>query len=368
MRAIIQRVSKPIRVVHLAESPYFGGINAHIRNVYEAFQGSVTVSVRVATLPGKHDDRWLFDVLGDAKVHEVPMRSRLDRTAAARLREYVVAEQIDIVHTHNYRATLLATHARLHVPVVNTCHGMIVGPSLKLRLYQALELRAMRRCAKTIAVSRFVRDWLSKKGLREAHLRVIHNGYQPEANVSAISRSTLGIADDALVFLFIGRLAHGKGIREFLEALRGMHNAVALVVGDGPLRADAEAVAHAGRVKAVFTGAQRDVCGYYEIADVVVLPSQMEALPMVLIEAAAYGKPVVASNVGGIPEVVRNDESGLLVPARDANALRDALEKMHDKNLRERLGTAAHIWWRKQYTRERMAEQLEETYRNVLGR
>lgn len=123
-----------------------------------------------------------------------------------------------------------------------------------------------------------------------------------------------------------------------------------------------------GAVKAVFTGAQRDVwllrnrrCRGVALAD---------------------GSPANGVNrSGGVWKTSRGiqcrrhsgsctqrDETGLLVPVRDANALRDALEKMHDKNLRERLGTAAHIWWRKQYTRERMAEQLEETYRNVLGR
>lgn len=367
-RAIIQHVNKPIRVLHLAESPYFGGINAHIRSIFEAFRGSETVSVRVATLPGMREDTWLFDTLGESTVYEVPMRSRFDRGAAARLRDYVAAEQIDLVHTHNYRATLLATHAGLSVPVINTCHGMMVEPGLKLRMYQALELRAMRRCANTIAVSQYVRDWLMTKGLREEQVRVIYNGYEPAGTSSMLTRDALGIDRGALVFLFIGRLAHGKGIREFLEALRGMPDATALVVGDGPLRADADAVAHAGRVNAVFAGTQREVSDYYKIADVVVLPSRMEALPMVLIEAASYGKPVVSSKIGGIPEVVLDDVTGKLVPVRDANALRDALETMRDKDLRNRMGAAAHAQWQKRFTRARMTEHLEEVYARVLGR
>ncbi|MCC6155288.1 MAG: glycosyltransferase, partial [Candidatus Hydrogenedentes bacterium] len=347
-----------IRVLHLAESPYFGGINAHIRNVFESFRESDSVVVRVGSLPGTRGDRWLFDVLGDSRVHEIPMRSRFDRGATARLREYITAERIDLVHTHNYRTTLLATHAGLSVPIINTCHGMIAEPSLKLRLYQALELRAMQRCAKTIAVSHYVRDWLFEKGLRDSQVGVIFNGYEPAETGNTLRRSTLGIADNALVYLFIGRLAHGKGIREFLEALRGMQDAVALIVGDGPLRQDAEAVAHAGRVHAVFTGAQRDVRCYYEVADVVVLPSRMEALPMVLIEAACYGKPAVASDAGGIPEVVKDGVTGMLVPVRDADALREALVNMHDQELRTRMGAAAHTQWQELFTREQMAAAL----------
>ncbi|MCC6796436.1 MAG: glycosyltransferase family 4 protein [Candidatus Hydrogenedentes bacterium] len=357
-----------MRVLHLAESPYFGGINAHIRNVFEAFHESGAVSVRVASLPGVREDRWLLDALGDSNVYEVPMRSRFDRGAAVRLREYVASEKIDLVHTHNYRATLLATHAGLSVPIINTCHGMVAEPSLKLRLYQALELRAMRRCAATIAVSRYVRDWLLKKGLGEGKVRVIYNGYEPPETIGDLRRSSLGIADDTLVYLFIGRLAHGKGIREFLEALRGMQDAVALIAGDGPLRADAEAVAHAGRVHAVFTGAQREVRGYYEIADAVVLPSRMEALPMVLIEAAAYGKPVVATNAGGISEIVLDGVTGMLVPVRNADALREALIRMRNEELRARMGAAAHARWKELFTRAQMAKELESVYQTVLGR
>ena len=75
-----------------------------------------------------------------------------------------------------------------------------------------------------------------------------------------------------------------------------------------------------------------------------------------------------ASNIGGIPEVVRDDVTGVLVPVRDAHALRDALEKMRDKDLRERMGAAAHAQWQKRFARARMAGQLEEVYWSVLGR
>lgn len=361
-------MTQPIRALQLAESPYFGGINAHIASVVRAFARNMSVSIQVATLPGRREDRWLFDTLGEANVHEIPMASRFDRGAAQRLREYVADERIDIVHTHNYRATVLAAHANLSVPVVNTSHGMAVEPGLRLRLYQWMERRAMRRVARTVAVSDFVRTWLVNRGVPASQVTTVYNGYEPGPPADNLDRGKLGIARDAIVYLFVGRLVHGKGVREFIDALRGIEGAHAVIVGDGLLRADGEAVAHAGRVAAHFAGTQRDVAPFYRLTDVVVLPSRMEALPMTLIEAAAHGKPVVASNVGGIPEVVVDGETGMLVKVRDRKQLHDALQRCTDAGLRMRMGSAAHNRWRERFTLDRMAAALQTLYTGMVRR
>ncbi|MBM3289582.1 MAG: glycosyltransferase family 4 protein [Candidatus Hydrogenedentes bacterium] len=366
--SIMQRMDRPIRILHLAESPYVGGINAHIVSVVRAFAGDPSVRVSVAALSGRREDRWLIDALGEKNVDVIPTVAGFDVGARDRVRGYVADGGFDLVHTHNYRATVVAAYAGLPVPVVNTSHGMIVGPGLKLRAYQWLERRAMRRLAQTAAVSDFVRGWLIKKGVSAGQVRIIHNGYAPPPNSAQLDRAALGIARDAVVFLFAGRLVHGKGVREFIDALRGIDGAHAVIVGDGPLRADSEAVAHAARVPTHFAGAQRDVAPYYRLADVVVLPSRMEALPMTLIEAAAHGKPTVASNVGGIPEVVVHDETGLLVKARDRALLHDALRRCMDADLRARLGRAARERWRHRFTLEKMAAALRTLYTDALAR
>jgi glycosyltransferase involved in cell wall biosynthesis len=355
-------MSSPIRVLHLAESPYFGGINAHIRSVVNAFREHDRVHIGVATLPGARADRWLFDALGGTEVYELPMTSRFDSGAAKRLREYVAAERYDIVHTHNYRATILASRANLPVPQINTCHGMIAEPGLKLRLYQALECRAMRRLACTIAVSNFVRNWLVRKGLAANQVRVVHNGYEPGPVATTLDRDSLGIPAGAVVYLFAGRLAQGKGVRECVEALRGIDRAFALIVGDGPLRAECEALARHAGVRAHFTGVQPDVAPYYRLADAVVLPSRMEALPMTLIEAAAHAKPAIATNAGGIPEVVADGTTGLLIAPGDAAQLHDALSKLTAPDLRTTLGSAAHAHWREHFTLDHMATALHALY------
>ncbi|MDQ1256207.1 MAG: hypothetical protein QG656_803, partial [Candidatus Hydrogenedentes bacterium] len=139
-----------------------------------------------------------------------------------------------------------------------------------------------------------------------------------------------------------------------------------LIAGDGPLRAKLEEQARASGADVRFLGLQIEPGPFYTLADVVVLPSAMEALPMTLIEAAAYGKPVVASAVGGILEVVRDGETGFLTPPGDVPQLRRALERCKDPELRATLGRQAQTRWQTHFSLARFSEKLVAVYREVL--
>jgi len=354
-------VSRKLKVLHLAESPYFGGINSHICAVANAFRERGDVEIVVGTLPGKKPDRWLHTTLADRRVREVEASSAAVAALASQ-------EKVDIVHTHNYRATILCARAKLPMPIVNTCHGQIVDRSLKLRFYQWLETRAMRRLSATIAVSDFVRAWLMGRGLRATAIRTIYNGYQPPKGAGTIPRSELGIADNAIVYLYAGRITEEKGALDFIQALRGCAGAHGVMVGDGPLRKKCESLARETKIPVYFAGIRPSVAPYYALADVVVLPSRMEALPMTLIEAAAHGKPVIANRVGGVPEIVHDFETGLLATPGDVDHLRAALLTCRDEALRAEMGAAAHARWRALFTTARMADALLDVYTEVAAK
>lgn len=357
------------RVLHLAESPYMGGITSHLVSVARAFQSRGDVEIVFATLPGRRDDSTLFDALHalGRPVHLISMRSRFDPRAMRALREMVAAEKIDLVHTHNYRATLLCALARLPVPVVNTCHGMITEDSWKLRLWQSLEVRAMRGHAATVAVSGFVREWLAARGVDKRRVRTVYNGYRPDESDEAVSRRELNIPEDALIVLYVGRIVPGKGVDLLLEAARGLSSLCVVVVGDGPLRADCEAIARAGRIDCRFVGAQRNPAPYYRMADVAALPSRMEALPMALIEAAAHGLPAIATRAGGNAEVVLDGTTGLLADVGSIPQLQTAIERMKDSTLRMACGAAARARWAEYFSLDRMGDGLANVYHAALA-
>jgi glycosyltransferase involved in cell wall biosynthesis len=157
--------------------------------------------------------------------------------------------------------------------------------------------------------------------------------------------------------LFVGRLSEEKGILEFLEATEGTPR---VIVGDGPLRVRVpEAV---GFVPPAELGA------WYRRASVVCVPSRREGYGMTAREAMAYGRAVVASDTGGLRDAIRSEKTGLLVPARNPQALRAALQRLlGDDELRARLGAAARAVAAEQFSQEAEASALIALWQRVAG-
>ncbi len=359
----------PVRVLVLADSPYAGGITSHILTLAEASRGAPGVDVLLATLPGRRDDRTLIErcAAEGIPLWEVPMRGRLDAGVWRRIRAFVRSEQIDVIHTHNYRASLICAPLAGAIPIVNTCHGQVAEPGARLRVYQRLELFAMRRHAATIACSGFVRDWLIEKGLRADRIHVVPNAVADplaRGQGAAVSREVLGVPEDALLLLYVGRLARGKGLPELTACVRARDDVAAVIVGDGPMRDELEASAAGLPVR--FAGRQNDPGPWYAAADVVVLASEMEAMPMTLLEAAAWGRPVAATRAGGIPEIVEDGVTGALVARpEDIGA---GVDRLRDSDVRAAVGRAARARWERLFAPERMMARLSAVYAAAAGR
>ncbi|HET6277192.1 MAG TPA: glycosyltransferase, partial [Candidatus Polarisedimenticolia bacterium] len=185
-----------------------------------------------------------------------------------------------------------------------------------------------------------------------------------------------GIAPSEAVFLMLGRLHREKGADLFLRALGALSGRAtgrwrAVLVGDGPEREPLRRLAAELGVEArvFFAGARRRVGPWLEAADLLVLPSREEGLPVAPLEAMAREKPVLATAVGGTPEVVRHGETGLLVPADDPQALAAGLQRLlEDPDLRARFGARGLAILRADFSLERMVGQITALYEELLGR
>ena len=362
-------IHHPIRVLHLLDNPYLGGITSHALSVAEAFAGDADIRVEIAVLPGRTPDRTLVERVRErgCAVHEIPMRGAFDPGVFWRLRRLTVEGEYHLVHTHAYRGLLVARHARLPAPLIHTCHGGAVEPAFRTRVWERLSLRAMNKPRRVIACSDYVRRWLTARGVASSTIEVIHNAVaEPAEPVQRLTREQFGIAADGTVFLYAGRLAPGKGLELLLEAVTGLPNAFLLVAGEGPMRSQLENQAAASKARVHFLGMVHDMAAFYELADVAVLPSDMEALPMGLIEAAAWGLPPVATHVGGIPEVVEDRVTGRLVPPGDADALRAALEQAMSPAWRQSAGEAARARWEARFSPARLRNALASVYHEAL--
>ena len=217
---------------------------------------------------------------------------------------------------------------------------------LRLRFLRATRTAALRRARCIVVPSAYLRQIAIGWGLDPSRIDVVPNPAPelPEHPTRDEARATLGI--DGFALGVAGRLTAQKALGDTLEALARVPDVALLVLGDGPERADLERRAGelglADRVRFLGAGTRDDVIALFRAVDAALLTSAWENLPHTLLEALATGTPVIATAVGGIPEVVRDEENGLLVPPRDIAAIASAIDRLvHDDALRASLAAAA---------------------------
>jgi len=192
-----------------------------------------------------------------------------------------------------------------------------------------------------------------------------------EVRGSEAFRVELGIRNQNLIVGTVGRLSVEKGHEHLLEAMRKVfrvqRSVSLLVVGDGPLRGELEKKAEYLNGQVVFAGIREDMPCIYSAMDVFVLPSRKEGMPLVLLEAMASGKPVMATRVGDVPRVVEDGVSGLLVESEDVEGMASAiLSLLGDGPLRQGLGERARETVRGRYSSKAMAEEYRKVYMEAL--
>lgn len=225
-----------------------------------------------------------------------------------------------------------------------------------------------------IAVSNHVRMRLaSRLGWAAGKIDVVHNAVEPvpsRADAARLRRELGGDERTPLV-LHPARLLEQKAQRDVLRAAAAMPGVRFLFAGDGPDRAVLEAASRELGVadRVTFLGRRRDVRDLMEACDVVVLPSRFEGLPVALLEAMAAGRPVVATRIGGVEEVVTPDEDGILVEPGDAPALAGAIHRLlTDVEAARRIGAEAARTIRERFSAGAMCRRVMEIYADVLGR
>jgi glycosyltransferase involved in cell wall biosynthesis len=294
------------------------------------------------------------------------------RTLATLLRD----ERVDVLHTH----TLAAANAlgrlaarRAGVPVVSHLHIENHFRSATKPVLRFADNLTARSAAALVAVSEDTKRAYERQGYPH-RIEVVYNGVELDGTGPAGLRAELGIPHDAPLVGEVGRLCDVKGQRELIEALTQVPDARAVLVGadlehGGAYEADLERTAErlGVRDRVVFAGRRENAAALLAELDVFALPSWTEGLPLVVLEAMAQRRPVVATPVGGTPEVVVDGETGLLVPPRNPDALADALRRLlADADLRRRMGDAGYERVRTRFSADAMTSRMLEIYDEVV--
>ncbi|CUS31742.1 putative Uncharacterized glycosyltransferase YpjH [Candidatus Nitrospira nitrificans] len=372
---------KPIRVCHLASGDLWAGAEVQIATLLRALKADQRFDLSAIVL----NKGRLAEELAAAGISVMVYDESAGAWSTLRsLVSHLRRHRPDIVHSHRYKEHILGAFAAKlshNSLVVQTYHGLdehLHGwAAVKMRAYTTLntivgkvaghgfvgvseEISAILRCRYTTGKVSCIRN-----GVDLTRVKTTSSG--------AHLRKQLGISSSEFVIGSVGRLTPVKGLEYLIRAVsknKGPRERKLLIVGDGPLRPALEGLARevgvAGRV--LFLGARNDVYDLMGVFDVLALPSLHEGVPMVLLEAMAMAVPIIASRVGGIPEILDDEQGALLVQARDVDVLADAIETMaNDEVLRNRLRKAARARVESRFSIERTAALTGDLYCELMG-
>jgi glycosyltransferase involved in cell wall biosynthesis len=389
----VPREGRPIRVLRVIARLNVGGPALHVTYLARglAGRGYETTLVAGDVARGEASMSFVADQAG-VEVVTLPGLSRelspiRDALAAFRLARLIRKLRPDVVHTHTAKAGAVGRAAALlagtrRPVVVHTFHGHVLrgyfgtGGTLVFRAIETLLARATDRL---IAVSPEVRDELVALHVAPREkFSVVRLGIELEPRVRFDGdptevRRRHGIPEGKFVVGWFGRMTAVKRTDDLLTMLAGVRergvDALLLLVGDGDDRERLEQRAHdLGLARScLFLGYQEDVAPWYAICDAVVLTSASEGTPVTIIEALAAGRPVVATTVGGVPDVVDEGETGFLVRPHDTHALAERLEILAGDPVRRRtMGELGRARMLERYAVQRLVDDVDALYRELL--
>lgn len=368
-------MSAPTPVLQLL-GPSTGGIRRHVAHLADRLEArgwSVSVAAPPGALEGLRPLDHVVDIPGVGASGRISVSAlRTARAALARS-----AGEVGLIHAHGLKAGWLAASLRRRPPLVVTLHNVVLpgaaGPATPV--LRGLESRLPARSDGTIVVSaEMARRFTGGSGAGRVRVIPPASRAQPPVGTVAATRARLGVEPGQSLAVCVARLHPQKGLDVLLGATALLRRRVpalrVVIVGQGPLEAELRrqcaAMALDGTV--IFAGASSEVADELAAADVVVVPSRWEGWPLVVFEALHLGRPVVATAVGGVPDMVIEGVGGRVVAPGDVLALAEAVEAVLDDPAgAAAMARAGARLLAERYPPDGLVEQVEAVYTGVLS-
>lgn len=375
-----------LRVCHIASGDLWAGAEVQLASLLSELRKDLSLDIRAILLNKGTLYERLTGYCIPTQVLDEHVLSSVE--IAWRLYQFNMDWKPHVVHTHRYKENCLgglaASCARVPA-IVHTVHGIheaLAGwENLKWRVYSFIARHIAKQVASgLIGVSQEIAAIL-ERDFPGVAVVCIHNGIayggMSELRETGLTREALGVGAASFVIGTVGRLTPVKGIEYVLRAgallirQHPMSRIHIVVVGDGPLREALEGLARCLSIsdRVTFLGERHDVLHLLGLLDVFVMPSLHEGIPIALLEALAAGCPVIGSNVGGVPEIIRDGVDGMLVPSKDPAAIAAAISALQmSESLRIRFQRAGPERVENEFSAGRMASCTKEFYRSLVTR
>lgn len=370
---------KTYQILQLIGGGEIGGAEQHVLTLFQGVNAERFKLISGCLVDGPFSD--LTEYLGIPTLR-FPMKHALDLTLLPPLITELRKQKVDLIHTHGSRANLLGRLAGrwTNIPVISTVHSSLSKDYLTRKAAFAalgLDRLTLPLTSGIITVSDALQREVSLRGGK--NIRTIYNGIQPlpqmEDAVYRQSQRTFfrkqwGISDNALVLGSIARLHPTKGLETFVEAgaqlLTQFPHLHILIVGEGPLRSKLEDSLKGAGISYTLPGFIPKAYQVLPAMDLFILPSLSEGMGLVLLEAMQAHLPLIATHVGGVPEVIREGQDGLLIPPRDTQALVKACQTLlSEPFLSQKLIKSGIKRWQT-FELKQMIQKTENFYEEIL--
>ena len=369
------------RVLHIVR-PVKGGIKKHLQLLFQGIDRE-RFTLYLAAPPDeelRHAFQPFIHAFIPVQIAEGWNPGR-DWRIISKLGSVLRNEQIDLVHTHGMRAGILGQAAALLAkrPVVATIHNLPIQPGGGYDWVRPLQVLLHRQAVHhVIAVSRAIAEQAQARLLVPGkRISVVYNGIvaanYDSRQQTTVERRLLGIDTDMPVIGAVARLERRKGIRYLIETIPLVESICGqiftVIVGDGPERHQLQILAGALGVekRVIFTGFRDDVPGLLQLFDLAAVPSVQEGLCIFCLEALASGCPVIASAIGGLPEIIEHGKTGLLVSPADPEALaKGIIALLRDRNMAEAMASQGRAMVAERFDRDTMIRKTEAIYEKIV--
>lgn len=370
-----------IRIMHLVACNFFGGPEKQILKQAQHLDSDVFEPVLASFTDGERETEFLRRARGEGiKTSPIRTKNAYDTTSVRRIRQALLDNDIDLLCTHSYRPNILGLLATRGMTARQIAFSRgWTKDNLKVQFYHWLDRRLLPRVEHIVAVSEAKKKELLKLGIAPGRITVIPNAVEipsPERSDGQGQnlRKEYNLPADCRLVAACGRLSPEKGHTVFLEMAeivrKSCDNVRFMIVGDGPQRERLELLGiellETGEL--VLTGYLPGFSRYFPQVDILVNASFSEGMPNVVLEALSYARPVVATEVGGVGELIEHGRTGFLSDAGDAEGLADRVSELLQRlEVMKRMGEAGREFVAKDHSFPAQAEKLKTLYLKVAG-
>ncbi len=369
-----------MKILHLISSSGLFGAERVVIELSKSLKQAYNFHPIVGVIKNAYNPH--IEIAEEAKANHIdsvifPCKGQFDLKLVILLRDYIKNNKVDIIHCHGYKSNFYGLlSAKNKLPLVSTNHNWLTH-HWRLKIYCFLDAFWMRYFDHIVAVSDEIKKDMLKYKIPKEKISVIDNGinidrFNREILTEGIKKG-LGLNGNVKVIGTIGSLKFEKGhiylLRAAKEILGIVKNVKFLIVGDGPLRKQLVDETRKLLIEdnIIFTGHRNDIPEILSIMDIFVLSSVKEGLPMVLLEAMAAKKPVIATRVGAIPKVIEDKKDGILINPGNVPELKDAIGcLLTDREFSKGLSRNAYNKVIQEFSSSAMCAKYLEIYKYVL--